>query len=130
MGEQLVAQRDQRMRGAHFVVAVRADDQHAALVARDHEQFDHPQGGRIGPLQVVEEQHQRVPGAGEYFDEAGEEAVQAQLGLCRRRRGHRVRRADDQRQLGNQLDQHADAAAQRRVQFGGPLAQRFLWLAE
>ncbi len=95
-----------------------------------HEQFDHPQRGRIGPLQVVEEQHQRMPGAGEYFDEAGEQAVQAQLGLCRRRRGRRIGGADDQRQLGNQFDQHAHAAAQGIAQFAGPLPQRFLGLAE
>ena len=128
--EQLVAQRDEGVRGAHFVVAVRADEQQAALVAGEHEQLDHPQRGRIGPLQVVQEQHQRMPGAGEDFDEAGEQAVQAQLGLCRRRRGHRVGGADDQRQLGNQFDQHADAIAQGAVQFSGPLPQRCFGLAQ
>jgi len=99
-------------------------------VAGEHEQLDHPQRGRIGPLQVVQEQHQRMPGAGEDFDEAGEQAVQAQLGLSRRRRGHRVGGADDQRQLGNQFDQHADAIAQGAVQFCGPLPQRCFGLAQ
>ena len=118
------------MESVDLVVAIGADEQHVALVARGHEQLDHPQGGHIGPLQVVEEQHQRAASGREDVDETGKHTVQAELGLRRRHRGRRLGGADDERQLGNQVDHHDQSAPQGGSQLRRPLPHRGLGLAK
>ena len=124
--QQPVAQCDQGMKGSGVVVAIGADEKHVTLVARGHELLDHPERGRIGPLQVVEEQHQRAIGGREHVDETRERTVQSKLSLFRCHRGDRLCGPHDQRQLGNQFDHHAQAIAQARAQPQGPLSQRCL----
>ena len=55
------------------------------------------QRGVVGPLQVVEEEHQRMGGIGEYLGKTREHPAQAELGLFRRHQGRRFHRTDDQR---------------------------------
>src|SRR5208337_122083 len=73
----------QRMRGVDLVVAV-GPDQHQILHIRPGEQIlDKVERRRVEPLQIVEEERQRMFGPGEYADEAPEHELETALRLLR-----------------------------------------------
>ena len=50
--------------GGHLVVAVRADDEEVARLGVGHEILEQPEARRVGPLEIVEEERERVLLAG------------------------------------------------------------------
>ena len=76
---------------------------------------------RIGPLQVVEEEHHRVGARGQRLHEATEGQVQARLGVGSGQRRQRRRRADQQLQLGHQIGHRGGVFAQRLAQLRLPV---------
>ena len=56
--------------GRHLVVAVGADDEEMARLGVGHEVLEEPEARRVGPLEVVEEERERVLLPGEHADEA------------------------------------------------------------
>ena len=136
--QQRVAHRHQRMQRIDLVVAVGADDQQVVTAVLAQQQRDHAQGGRIGPLQVVKEQHQRMRARGEHRDEAREHPVEPHAHLLGGQAGHRFAGADvsadvsanNERQLGNQFDHQREMGAQGAAQLLGPQAQQRLRFAQ
>ena len=79
----------QRVRRAHFVVSVRADDEQVGRLGKAEDSRAHRvERGGVRPLQVIEEQDQRVSLTSERRDEPGQGAVEAVLGLREARRRH------------------------------------------
>ena len=92
------------MRGADLVVPIGADQQqvpHLRLRDQMLEQFERR---RVQPLQIVEEQRQRMLRPGEHAEEPPEHQLETVLRVLRREVGHRRLLADDERELGNQID--------------------------
>ena len=84
-------------------------------VGRKNELQDR-QRGRIGPLQVVEEEHQRRFFAGAGFHEASKRALEAGLRLVRWQRGDLRLLAEGDHQLGNHVDDDASIVTERQAQ--------------
>lgn len=80
------------------------------------ERLDESERSRVGPLQIVEEQGQRLPGLGQRVNQAGEE-MQAPLLVeaVLARRGH-AGVGHDEPELGQQADQGAEVAAELLAQ--------------
>lgn len=96
-------QRAQRVAFVDLVVAERADQQQGLLAVVAQQLLQQSQRRRIGPLQVVEEQQQRVGAPGQRLHEAAEGQVQTRLGVgCGQHRQRRWR-ADQQLQLRHQV---------------------------
>src|SRR5271154_1275184 len=90
----------QRMRGVDLVVAVGAD-QHQMLQLRPGQQIlEQVERRRVEPLQIVEEQDQRMFRKGEDADESAEHEVETALRLLRLELWDRRLVADDGLQLG------------------------------
>ncbi|MNN09730.1 hypothetical protein D3C81_1226260 [compost metagenome] len=118
------------MAGIHLVVTVRAHQHQVAQLRMGEQVFEQVEGRRIQPLQVVEEQHQRVIGTGEHADETAEHQQEAALRLLRLKIGHRRLVADDQPQLGNQVGDQPGIGLQRLQQCTAPALQYFAALAQ
>ena len=74
----------ERMSGADLIVAVCANDQEVLDLRMEHQMLDKLHGRRVQPLQVVQEQHEGMPGAREYPEQAPEHGVEAILSVLRR----------------------------------------------
>ena len=85
---------------------------------------------RVEPLQIVEEQRQRMFRPGEDADEAPEHQLETSLRVLRRQLRDRRLFADDELQFGDQIDDEPSVRAQRLQQCVAPAAQLGLALAE
>ena len=92
------------MRRADLVVTIGADQQQMPQVGPGQQILEQVQHGRIEPLQVVEEQRQRMIRPGEDPDEAANDELEAALRVLGRNLRDRQLLADDQLQFGNQID--------------------------
>ena len=92
------------MGGGDLIVAVGTDQQEVAHLGIGHEMLDQIEGRRIQPLQIVEEQRQRMLRTGEHAEETPEHQLEAILAILRRQIGHRRLLADDEGQLRDQID--------------------------
>ena len=120
----------QRMRGIDLVVPIGAD-QHQVLQVRSRQQvLQQIERRRIEPLKIVEEQHQRMFGAGEYADEPLQHVLKAALRVLRRKLRNRPLFADDELEFGDQVDDQLSIRAQRFQKFALPPAQLRVALAE
>ena len=124
---QLVAQAAQRMRARDLVGAIGAHDEDRQLAQRIGERPEQLQGGVVGPLQVVEQDHRRGAGGdrrqraaqrleqrrpvalGDRRPELGQQ--QREVPLQRAARGQRARRAA---QVAAQGAQHRAVGQRRR----------------
>src|SRR5260221_1312886 len=79
----------QRVRGIDFVVSIRADEQHVMQIGAGQQVFEQVKGGRIQPLQVVEEERKRMFGSREYADEPSKDQLKTSLRFLRWNLGHR-----------------------------------------
>src|SRR4029078_4885116 len=93
---------DQRMRGADLVIAIGSDEQKMLQVRAGQQILDQIQRGGIEPLQVVQEQGQRMLPPGEHPDQAPEDQLEASLCFLRRQLGHWRLLADDVLELGDE----------------------------
>ena len=83
---QVLERQQQRLELGRLVVAVGADDEQVRALAAGQQLAQEAQRGRVGPLQVVEEQRQRVLGVGEHLQELAEHELEAGLRLGRPQR--------------------------------------------
>src|SRR6185436_11071914 len=77
----------------------------------------------VEPLQIVEEQHERVFWSSEYAEEALEDRLESVLGLRCRKVRHRWLRPDDELERGNEVDDELTVRLESRVQRVAPPAQ-------
>ena len=91
----------------------RRDDEQAREIRRRGEGLEQPQGGGIGPLEIVQEQHERMLPAGQGAQEGLEHAVHPALVSDRLDRRQRWGRADEPLQLGRQVGDHPGVLSQR-----------------
>ena len=119
---QLAQRQQQRVELARFVVAVGADDEQVRALAAGQELAEEPQRRRVGPLQVVEEQRQRVLLVGEHLQELAEHQLEAGLRFGRPHRRDRRLRADHQLELRDQLRDQLSVAPHGVAQAARDLA--------
>src|SRR5262249_53751113 len=103
----------ERMGGIDFVVAVRADQHQVPHVRLREKVFDQLERRRVEPLQIVQEQGQRMLRPREYADEPAEHQLEAALLLLWRKRRNRWLSSDDQLQFGNQIHDQLSVRIQR-----------------
>ena len=111
---ELVERRRQRMRGRDLVVAEGADEQQVPGVGVGHQIGDQVRAGGVHPLQIVEEEGEGVLRAREGADELAEHHAQPVLGLAERQLGQLGLRADDQLDLGQEVDDQPAVGPERR----------------
>ena len=113
----------QRMGGGDFVVAIGAD-QHEVLQIRPGQQIlQQIERRRVEPLQVVEEERQRMLRPGEHADEPPKHQLETPLRVLRRKLRDRRLVSDDELQLGDEVDHEPAVRAQRLQQGVAPAAQ-------
>ena len=118
------------MQGPDFVVPVGSDQQQVPDVGLGHQVFDQIQSGRIEPLQIVEEQRERMLRARKHADEAPEHELEAALRILRRQVGQRRGLADDELDFGHQVHDEPCVRSQRLLQRLAPSRQLRLALRE
>ena len=92
--------------------------------------FEQIECGRVQPLQVVEEERQRMLGSREYADEPPKDQLKASLRFLRRQLGHRRLFANDVLQFRDEIDDEQPVRLQRLTKRVTPFAQVFFVLAE
>ena len=103
----------QRMGRSDFVVPVGAD-QHQVLHVRLGQQIlEQIERRRVEPLQVVEEERQRMFRPGEHADEPPEHQLETPSRVLRRELGNRRLVSDDELQLRDEVDHEPSVRAQR-----------------
>ena len=112
----------QRMQGPNFVVPVGSDQQQVPDVGLGHQVFDQIQSGRIEPLEIVEEQRERMLRARKHADEAPEHELEAALRILRRQVGQWRGLADDELDFGHQVHDEPCVRSQRLLQCLAPSA--------
>src|SRR4030095_2334917 len=93
----------QRVRAIDLVVPVRADEQEMSKLGLDQHALQQVECRHAEPLQIIEEQRQRVLGAGEYADEFEQGVLESYLRGSGRDLWHRRLFSDDELELGNEV---------------------------
>ena len=93
---------NQGVRWRDFVVPVGPHQEQVAQLGPGRQMLEQIERGRVEPLQVVEEQRQRMLGPGEDAEEVSEHQLEAALRILRRQLRHRWLRTDEQFQLGDE----------------------------
>src|SRR5262249_7060923 len=113
-----------------FVVPVRADQHQVPYIGLSEEVLDQIERCRVQPLQIVEEQGERMLGLREHTDESPQDEPESALSVLERKVGDRRRLAADELQFGNEVrDQpsvRTECIVQRfapRIQLGFALTQ-------
>ena len=84
--------------GTDLVVAVGADQQQVPHIRLGDQMLEQVERRRVEPLQIVEEQRERMLRPGEHAEEAPEHQLEAALRVLRRQLGDRRLLADDELQ--------------------------------
>ena len=92
------------MRGADLVVPVGADQQQVPHLRMRHQMLEEVERCGIQPLQIIEEQRERVLLAREHAEEAPEHQLEAVLRVLRRELRDRGLLPDHELELGNEVD--------------------------
>src|SRR5262249_37203424 len=71
------------------------------------------EGGTIQPLQIVQEEHERMLGAREHAHEALQDSVETRLSLLRRKIRDGLLGANDHFDVGNEVDDELSVHAER-----------------
>ena len=114
--------------GPHVGGTVGAHHQHAAHILLGHQVGQQLEAGRVDPLDVVQAQHQHRSAGRQRADELAEHGLQPHLRFQRRQLGRRRLVADDERQLGNEVQHQASVRPQRFGQRAPPWGQHRLTL--
>ena len=120
----------QRMGGGDFIVAIGADQHQVAQIRLGQQVLQQIERRRVEPLQIVEEERQRMFGPGEDADEPPQHQLESPLRLLRLKLGHRRLVADDEPQFRNEIDHQLAVRAQRLQKGIAPDAERGVALAE
>src|SRR5262249_9379444 len=113
-----------------LVAAVGADQHEVSQLRARQKILQQIQGGRIQPLQVVEEQGQRMLASCEHADETTESEVEAALSQVCRNLGKGRLLADQEPQFRNQVHDQLAILLQRGTQVLAPPAERCLALRQ
>ena len=103
----------ERVRGADLVVAIGADQEQVPHVGVEDEVLDQFEGCAIQPLQVVEEQRERVLGSCKHAEKTPEHQLEAILPFLLRELRNRRLLADDESQLRDEVDHELAVRAKR-----------------
>ena len=120
----------ERVRRADLVVPVGPDQQQMPYLRMRHQVLEEVERRRIQPLQIVEEQRERVLLAREHPEEAPENHLKAVFGVLRRQVHDRRLRSNNELQLGDKIDDQLAVRAQSLAQGVAPPAKLRLVLAE
>ena len=120
----------ERMRRRDFVVPVRADQHQVRHAGWSQQIFEEIERRRVEPLQIVEEECQRMVPLGEYADEPPEHHLETPSRVLRRELGNRRLLSDDDLKLRDQVDHEPPIRAQRLRQSVTPATQLGVALAE
>jgi hypothetical protein len=120
----------ERVRGGELVVAVGADQQEIAQVRPGRQVLEQVERGRVQPLQVVEEQRQRMLRAREDGEQAVEHELEAPLRIRGRQLRHRRLRAEKELELRDQRHHERPVAAQCLAKRLAPARQLGVALAQ
>src|SRR5256885_1379309 len=120
----------ERVRRADLVVAIGTDQEQVPHVGVEDEVLDQFEGRAIQPLQVVEEQRERVLRACKHAEKTPEHQLEPILPFLLRELRNRRLLADDESQLGDEVDHELAVRAKRIEQRGAPLAHAHLAFAE
>jgi hypothetical protein len=91
------------MGSIHFVVSVRADHHQVPHIGLGEKILDQIERCRIQPLQIVEEQSQRMLRPREHADKSPKDELESALGILERKVGDWRRFADDELQCRNKV---------------------------
>src|SRR5882762_77062 len=119
-----------RVRGTDLVVPVGPDQQQVSHFRVRYQMLEEVERCCIQPLQIVEEQGERVLRPGEHGKEAAEHQLEAVLRLLRRQLSDRWLFPDHELQLGNEIDDELSIRAQRPAQSIPPPAKLLVTLGE
>ena len=120
----------QRVRGTDLVVPIRADEQQVLQIGLGQQVFEQIECRRIQPLQVVEEERQRMLGSREDADEPPKHQLKTSLRFLRRQLGDRWLFTDDVLQFRDEIDDQLPVRLQRLTKRVTPFAQVVFVLAE
>src|SRR5262249_18217863 len=118
------------VRWIDLVVSKSADQQQVTHLRVQDEMLDQIERRRIQPLQIIEEQRQRVLRPGKHSEEPPEYQLEARLLVLRRQPRRRRLLADDQRQLRNETDHQLPIRAERLQHGSAPLLHLRIAFAE
>ena len=107
-------------RGIQLVIAVGTHQEHAANLGAGEQRRQQPQRGGIGPLQIVEEQDQRVFRLCQRRHEVLYDPLKAVLRLDASELDRYRLCTDDELQFRHHSNQHAAVAAERGPQLFTP----------
>src|SRR5215472_12727462 len=116
--------------GTDLVVPIGADQQQMTHLRVKDEMLDQLESGPVEPLQIVEEQYERMLGSREHAEKAPEYELEPRLLILRRQLGRRRLLADDERELGHEIDHQLTIGAQCLEQCGTPSAHLRIGLAK
>ena len=116
--------------GADFVVPIGADHQQGLHIPLGQEILEHSERSRIEPLQIVEEERQRMVRPGEHTDEPPEHQLETPLRVLRRELRHGRLVADEERQCGDEVHHEPSVRLQRLTKRGAPAVQLGLALPQ
>ncbi len=88
---------------ADLVVPVRTDKEEVSDVRVGHQMFEEVEGSRVQPLQIIQEESERVLLSAEYADERPEHRIESVLRFLRRNLRHRQLLADYELELGDEI---------------------------
>ena len=119
-----------RVRGADLVVPVGPDQQQMPHLRVCDQVLDEIERRCVQPLQIIEEQRERMFLAREHAEEASENHLEAVLRVLWRQIGDRRLFPDHQFQFGDEIDDQAAIRAQGFPQRASPLVQLDLAFAQ
>src|ERR1700730_7995869 len=119
-----------RVRGTDLIVPVGPNQQQVPHLRVRHQMFKEVERCCIQPLQIVEEQGQRVVLAREHPEETPEHHLESVLRVLRRQVRDRWLFSDHELQLGNEVDDELSIWAQRLAYGVPPAAKLDLALAQ
>ena len=120
----------ERVRGTDLVVPVGADQQQVPHLRVRDKMFDQIKGRGVQPLQIVEEQRERVLRPGKHAEEPPEHQLEPILPVLRREFGNWRLLTDDESKLRDEIDHELAVRAKRLQQRGAPSAHLRVALAE
>ena len=115
---------------AHLVVPEGPQQQQRSHVRLDRQITEQVQGRRVQPLQIVQEQRQRMLRPGEHAEQAAEHQLETALCVLRRQLRHGWLRADQWLQRGDEVDHELAVRAQCLPQRRAPRAKLGVAFAE
>ncbi|HET6408986.1 MAG TPA: hypothetical protein VFG14_13955 [Chthoniobacteraceae bacterium] len=121
---------DERMRGADLIVPVSAHQEQVSCIRERDQMVEKVERRCIEPLQIIEEQRERMLLPRKRGEEALKNRLKAMFGVLRGQIRNRRLGSDNQLELGNQVDNELAVGAKRLAQDSPPSLELGLVLAQ